>query len=57
MQNELRDKYGYTILAIGRAEDEKKKTHAEGKIIDYLLFTEVLQNAEQPIYIGISKLC
>ncbi|MBA8667360.1 hypothetical protein H1Q59_05580 [Holosporaceae bacterium 'Namur'] len=57
MQEAARDKYGYTILAIGRAEGEGKKTHAEGKVVDYLLFTEVLQNTEQPIYIGISKLC
>ncbi|KIE04187.1 hypothetical protein NF27_JF00650 [Candidatus Jidaibacter acanthamoeba] len=52
MQDELINEYGYIILAFGH-----ENAHAEGKIVDYLLFTDVIQNAKEPIYIGISKLC
>ncbi|AIF82044.1 hypothetical protein I862_07450 [endosymbiont of Acanthamoeba sp. UWC8] len=52
MQDEFINEYGYIILAFGH-----ENAHAESKIVDYLLFTDVIQNAKEPIYIGISKLC
>ncbi|WP_165379571.1 hypothetical protein, partial [Rickettsiales endosymbiont of Peranema trichophorum] len=48
--------HGYVILAIGK-NIPGEKMHAEMKIIDYLVFTRVLQNTSEPIYIGIAKLC
>ncbi|AIL64458.1 hypothetical protein NOVO_00230 [Rickettsiales bacterium Ac37b] len=48
---------GYAIISPGRKIDKDKAVHAEVKMIDYLVFTRILQNTNKPIYIGISKLC
>lgn len=48
------DEAGYIILNIDTAG-----VHAEAKIIEYLIFTDVIQNLEEgeKVYVGISKLC